>query len=190
MRAELRVLIIYFSTILLMFSCVNADSSRMILTDLHGHPQSFSIRAELGVQVVVFMSPECPLCVYYSGPLNSLYDEFAGDSVRFAAVFPDTVYNRKQIDDFVVEYGFKWPVLLDEHNLLRDRLGATITPQVFVLGTDGQVLYSGAIDDWAVTVRKHRQVVHHHYLRDALVASINQKPVDPARTDPIGCFIQ
>jgi len=169
---------------------MNVNSSRMILTDLEGRPQSFSMRGQGGVQVVVFMSPECPLCVYYSGPLNTLYEEFAGDSVQFAAVFSDTLYRRGQIDDFVVEYDLKWPVILDEHNLLRDRLGATVTPQVFVLGKEGQVLYSGAIDDWAVTVRKHRQVVHHQYLRDALVASINQMPVDPARTEPVGCLIQ
>ena len=184
------ILLLYLSLIFSLLSCRYDNPNNFILQDIQGRPKAVSLANEGGLKVVAFMSPECPLCAYYAGPLNQMYADFAERGVEFFAVFSDTLYTSEEIGAFIADYGVKWEVLLDPYNQLRNATQATVTPQVFVFDSAGVQVYSGAIDDWAVTVRKHRQVVRHRYLRNAMEAVLEGRAVDTARTDPVGCFMQ
>jgi len=190
MREGWLIFLIYAMNILTYFSCSKDASNNFVLQDIQGRPKAVSLANEGGLTVVAFMSPECPLCAYYAGPLNQMYADFADRGVEFFAVFSDTLYTAGEIDAFLSEYGVKWQVLLDPFNQLRNEIQATVTPQVFVFDSAGLLVYSGAIDDWAVTVRKHRQVVRHRYLRNAIEAVLEGRAVDTASTDPVGCLMQ
>lgn len=184
------ILLLYLSFIFSFLSCRHDNSNNFVLQDIQGRPKAVSLANEGGLTVVAFMSPECPLCAYYAGPLNQMYSDFADRGVEFFAVFSDTLYAAGEIDAFLSEYRVKWEVLLDPFNQLRNEIQATVTPQVFVFDSAGLLVYSGAIDDWAVTVRKHRQVVRHRYLRNAIEAVLEGRAVDTASTDPVGCLMQ
>jgi hypothetical protein len=67
---------------------------------------------------------------------------------------------------------------------------ATVTPEAVVCDADGNVLYRGAIDDWAYAEGKKRPAPLNHYLSDALSAITSGKTPSPASTKPIGCFIE
>ena len=73
--------------------------------------------------------------------------------------------------------------------VLTNRLGASITPQVFVENTEGVLLYSGQIDDAYFRAGKRRGTTTFHYLKDAIESLlINKKPTIEA-TKAIGCVI-
>jgi hypothetical protein len=68
-------------------------------------------------------------------------------------------------------------------------VGATVTPEVAVMERGGKVVYLGRIDDLYVDLGKRRAAPTRRYLRDALDAVLNGKPVAVAKIDPVGCFI-
>lgn len=140
--------------------------------------------------VLFFLGPECPLCENYALNFNELYDEFNAENVEFYGVFAGKSYTTEEIINYKNEFGVRMPFYLDPEFVLANGVGATVTPEVVVLDSDLETVYSGAIDNWAVSVRKHRQVITEYYLRDVLTA-LRQGERAPYRvTEPVGCFIE
>lgn len=81
-------------------------------------------------------------------------------------------------------------MLLDDGNKLAEVLGATITPEAFVLNSKSEVLYSGKIDNWVNELGNKKLEVSEHYLKNALIAWRYGKPIDPKHTEPKGCLIE
>jgi len=69
-------------------------------------------------------------------------------------------------------------------------LGATKTPQAFLLGPDGKPRYQGRINNLYADYGQRRQSVTQHDLRHALDAVLAGKPVSQPVTEVIGCHIQ
>ncbi|MBV9455807.1 MAG: thioredoxin family protein, partial [Rubrobacter sp.] len=84
------------------------------------------------------------------------------------------------------EKGFSFPYLYDESQEVARAYGAERTPEVFLLGKDGRLLYHGTIDDNYEDPR----AVRNHYLRDALDAALASEEPPIAEIRPIGCTIK
>ena len=65
------------------------------------------------------------------------------------------------------ERGFTFDYLHDPEQTLAHALGSERTPEVFVFDRDRRLVYHGAIDD-----NRDDTEVAHHYLRDALDATL------------------
>lgn len=88
------------------------------------------------------------------------------------------------------DYPLPFPTLPDtEHRQVR-WFRATIIPEVVVQDQTGTVVYQGAIDDWYVDLGKHRPEPTQPYLRNALMALLDGRPVAIPKTEAVGCFIE
>ena len=142
-------------------------------------------------RVYVFLSPECPLSENYTLTLSKLKKEFESGDIKFHFVFPGMFYPRPQIEQFVMVYGLsESSIHYDPAYQLRDYCKATITPEVFVIDQLGVILYRGAIDNWAITLGKQRQVITKHYLFDALSQLSDNQVVKLNKTRAVGCIIE
>lgn len=140
--------------------------------------------------VYVFLSPECPLSQSYSLTLNQLNNNYKNDHICFYGIFSGTFHSTDEIKKFKEKYGIEFPLFQDmDYNLAR-KLGATTTPEAFVLDSKGIIVYSGRIDNWAYEVSKKRQVITEHNLEDALESIVNNKTVAINKTKAVGCFIE
>jgi thiol-disulfide isomerase/thioredoxin len=137
--------------------------------------------------VFVFLSPECPLSKNYAPVLNSLVKKHPG--LSFYGIFPGKAYSAAEIKEFEKEYSISFRLLSDPIMQLTQHFKAKVTPEVFLLNQAGHVLYSGLIDNWAVSLGKKRQVVTHHYLNDAITRFESGKEITVTHTDPVGCLI-
>lgn len=140
--------------------------------------------------VLTFLGPECPLSENYTKTLNDLQDQFSASGIRFIAIFPGTHYTESAIDSFMHVYHVQQEVYLDKDQSWVKRCHATITPETFIFDTDGKLVYSGAIDNWAVDLGQKRQVITEFYVRDVLEAMIAHQPVPYTKTQAVGCFIE
>jgi thiol-disulfide isomerase/thioredoxin len=137
---------------------------------------------------VVFVSPDCPISQKYMKRLNELHQSYH-QQVTFLAVVPGNV-SRAEVKKFAREYRSQLSFEQDEDLVWVRSLQATITPEVFLLGADRQLVYSGAIDNWFYELGKSRREVTEAYLENAIQAAMkNEKPAH-VRTEAIGCFIQ
>lgn len=140
--------------------------------------------------VLIFMSPECPLCENYSQVLTDLREVVASDSVAFMGIFPGQHYDKLSIQGFMARYHPPVKVLLDPEYTLTEALGARVTPEAFLLDRTGAVRYQGPIDNWIPELGVKRAVITEHYLQEAIQAVLQGKSVPPAGQAAIGCFIE
>lgn len=79
--------------------------------------------------------------------------------------------------------------LLDPAGVMGRAYGARNTPQMFIIGPDGVVLYQGAIDD-RPSARPSTLEGAHNYVRAALADIAAGRPVQVAETTPYGCSVK
>ncbi len=142
------------------------------------------------VIVYVFLNTECPISQQYARELAALHKQYATRGIQFRAVFPSPTDNQLAITQFQQTYKLPFRGHSDKGLALTHRYHARITPEVVLLNPIGAVVYQGAIDDWYVSLGRHRTEPTQHYLRHALDALLAKQPIELAKTEPIGCFIE
>jgi peroxiredoxin len=139
-------------------------------------------------RLFVFLSPECPLCQNYSNKLNNFSKQYAANVMMYG-IIPGKAYSEDVIKKFIDEYNIQFPLLIDNDKKLTSYLHAVVTPQAILLNDKNQLMYKGAIDDWAVALGKQRITTTKYYLHDALQQSLSHKTVLIKRTKAVGCRI-
>lgn len=140
--------------------------------------------------VYVFLGESCPICQYHTLTLNTLSAEYAGKGVAVVGLFPNPDSDSATIDSFRREYQLTFELRKDIGRQYMNRLGATITPQVFVVDeTTGIVHYKGRIDDKYTTLGKRKTTPVVPDLKNALDALLAGKTVPITETTAVGCYI-
>lgn len=153
-------------------------------------PARTSAQSVRPLTVHVFLSTECPVSQQYVRRLTDLQRHYKTLGVRFIAWFPLRTDNARTIRRFQSEYVLSFAGKPDDGARLARQLRVRITPEVVVMQPDGRVRYQGAIDDWYVSLGKHRPDAIRHYLRDALDALLAGNDALIAKTDAVGCFVE
>jgi thiol-disulfide isomerase/thioredoxin len=170
--------------------CGPATVHEIPLRQLDGGETTLGSIQAAPYSVVFFLSPECPLCENYSHVISDLRAQYPRDSMAFVGVFPGTYYDKLTIQGFLARYHPAVEVLLDPAYRLTEALGATVTPEVFVLDQAGRVRYQGPIDNWIPKLGVKRRVITAHYLESALDALLRGDPLPIADQPAVGCFIE
>jgi peroxiredoxin len=76
-------------------------------------------------------------------------------------------------------------ILKDSGNKIADSLGATKTPEAYLLDTNNKLVYHGRIDN-----SRDLAQVNSSELRDALDATLSGKPVSKTTAAAFGCSIK
>jgi hypothetical protein len=158
--------------------------------DLNGNKIYLGTDSHSGIRVFMFLTYDCPLSASYTGPMNRMVADSLNQQVSFYYVFPGLAYPDDSVTSFAKKYRLNADVVFDPDYSLSRSLEATVTPQVIILDSGENVVYSGAFDDWAFEPGRKRQVVEKHYAADALYQIKRGDKPDPAFTEPIGCFIE
>ncbi|ETZ23887.1 redoxin domain-containing protein [Pedobacter sp. V48] len=153
------------------------------LIDLAGKESRINLSKAV---VLVFLSPECPLCKNYLPGLIKLQN--ANKNINFYGIIPGVSYSLKEINELRNEYGINFSLLTDREKQLSKYLGATTTPEVFLINKMGAITYSGLIDNWATSLGQKRLVITEKYLEQAIKDQLNGKQTFK-KTIPVGCLI-
>ncbi len=161
------------------------------LKNLNNQPVLLNIQPHHKATVILFLSPECPLCQSYSLTIKQLQNEFKSKNIRFVAVVPGTTYTSQNIMAFKHKYKLQQLEWFTDTKLeLTHKLKAQITPEVFVINQKKELVYQGRIDNWAYELSKKRTVITQHDLKNVLTLITNGKAVSYYKTKAVGCFIE
>lgn len=141
--------------------------------------------AKARATVILFVSALCPVSNAYNDRMSALFRDYSGKGVQFAFVNANQNESAADVSAHSRSAAFPFSVLKDNGNALADRLGAQLTPEVFVLDRAGTVVYHGAIDD-----HKNEARIKTHATRDAIEALLEGRPVDLAELKAFGCTIK
>ena len=145
--------------------------------------------AQARAVVLFFVTTDCPLSNGYAPEMNRIEQAYAPRGVLFYAVQGDTTIPDEEVRRHAREFGYRFPALLDPHQILAHHTGATVTPEAVVLSAEGAVLYLGRIDNRVEDFGKTRIEATEFDLRDALDAILAGRPVAHPRTRALGCAI-
>lgn len=140
------------------------------------------------LSALVLLSPECPMSVNYTKTLNDLQQQF-GDTVQIMGILPGMTYEDSTILGFAQAYGLRFPLYVDKKMQLSRKLHGEVTPEVFLLDTEGQLVYHGAIDNWLAGIGQKRQKPNEHYLLDAINQSLLGQSVSIPYVKAQGCIL-
>ncbi|MBI3725876.1 redoxin domain-containing protein [bacterium] len=139
---------------------------------------------------LVFLSTECPIAQKYVPELNSISRRHSQEGVVLMGVVSDPTLTRAAAAEHVKKYQLEFPLVFDASGELAVRFRPTHTPEAFVVGADGAILYRGRIDDQWRDLGKINLRVSQHDLDDAIAAVVAGKPVATAVTTPVGCAFE
>jgi len=140
--------------------------------------------------VIVFTSNSCAYDEYYRARLSAISKEFQ-DKVPVLLVNSsvDPSESTENMIKKAQQLGLSIPYLADKDQTLMQRLGATKTPQVFLLKNNGgkfSLVYSGAIDDNPQVQGDVRQ----SFLKDAIDIMLTNQKIETPEVRPVGCTIR
>ena len=144
--------------------------------------------AQNKLSLTVFLDTECPICQTYTGKLQGFYDKYKRQ-IDFKIIYPTKNTKQKDIRQFQKEYNFKIPFVIDTEHILVNKWNATTTPEVVLHNEQGETIYRGAIDNQFVGLGKFRPKTTETYLQDAIENRLHGLPINPQKTEPIGCLI-
>jgi peroxiredoxin/mono/diheme cytochrome c family protein len=156
---------------------------RLVLSDYADRP----------LVAIVFLGTECPLARLYAGPIEDLAREFP--DVPVIGVMSNRHDSLAEIAQYVKQHKITFPVVKDVDQQLAERLGATRTPEAFLLDRKRHIIYRGRIDERFLVGAQRADVGRRHLaeaIREARAsyAAGDPKPrVTVAATEPRGCFI-
>lgn len=158
------------------------------LSDVYGDPVKLSDFADKRLVVVTFLGTECPLAKLYGQRLGELAEAYSGRGVAFVGIDSNTQDSLEELAAYGRSLKIEFSLLKDVGNKVADAMRATRTPEVFLLDGDRKICYHGQIDD-QYNIGQSRPDARQEFLRDAIEACLNDKPVQITHTEPIGCLI-
>lgn len=140
--------------------------------------------------VIIFTSNSCPYDEHYRARVKKLGSSFQ-DKVPVILVNSNTepAESKENMAKKAQQLGLSVPYLSDKDQVLMQKLGATKSPQAFLLKNNAgkfTVVYSGAIDDNAQVEAD----VRHAYLKDAIDIMLSNQAVATPEVRPTGCTIR
>ncbi len=145
--------------------------------------------------VLFFLGHDCPISNSYAKEISRISDEYTPKQIAFTIVYADADLKLDDARKHAKEYGFTCLAMLDPQMVWARATGATVKPEVAVLGSKrgavlyGEVLYLGRIDDRYIDFGKRREQLTSHDLRDVLNAVLAGKKIAVPKTKAIGCDI-
>ncbi|PSR57099.1 thioredoxin family protein [Adhaeribacter arboris] len=169
--------------------------------------ESFTLQGEAGQNialadfaankavVVVFTNDHCPYSRLYTNRLQELYSVYSGKGVKFLFIKPAISTDNAPIENpnsankvsSVISNNF--PYVTDANQKVSQQLGATKTPEVFVIEPqNGNFLlrYKGAIDDNPQVESYAKET----YLKTAIEAILTNQAPAITQKRATGCTIK
>ena len=155
------------------------------LPDVDGKAQTLDGLKGKNGTVVVWLSAQCPVVRGYKDRINEIADAYKAKGINFVGINSNATEDLTWIKSNITEFGYKFPVLIDKGNVLADKWGATVTPEVFYFDAKNKLLYHGAIDN-----SRSGDNVTDPFLKAAFDASLSGKAIAKTRANAFGCSIK
>jgi peroxiredoxin len=154
------------------------------LLDTSGAEKSLNDLKGKNGAILVFVSAQCPVVKSYNERISQFATDFAAIGINVIGVNSNSTEPLIWARWHAAEK-YKFPVLIDKGNVLADKLGANVTPEVYYVNEKNVVVYQGAIDN-----SRGGDNITENYLRDAVEANLSGKPVERKTAKAIGCSIK
>lgn len=169
-------LFFFFILIALFFGCSDTKSSKQ----KPANSEQFSC--------YFFFISDCPASRNNLPKIEKLHQQYS-ESVEFIGIVSDPYLDTSKLNNTLSEFNISFHVKSDTNLFIAKQHGASITPEVFLYNSSGDLIYSGSVDNYYFDLGKHRKQITENYLAQAIASGISGNIVKVKRNEPIGCTI-
>jgi len=155
------------------------------LPDTDGAERSLKSLTGKNGAVLIFISVQCPVSNAYNERMEKLAQDYKARGINVIGINSNNTEPTAAVKSHAGEKHLTFPILKDDGNKIADRLGATKTPEVYVLDTSSKLLYHGRIDNSQKT-----EGITANDLREALDEMLAGKPISKTGGLAFGCTIK
>lgn len=138
------------------------------------------------VVVLVFWSFKCPVSLAYDDRIEALQNKYGNKGIVVFGVASGANETEAELRANISNLNISISVLLDSEGVLAQKLGATHTPEVFVLDQSAVLRYKGALDNNKKVGAGGRIA----YTEDAIDSILSGRSIMVPETRPFGCTIR
>jgi peroxiredoxin len=159
------------------------------LPGIDGKTHSFADLKAKDVVVLAITTNHCAIAISYEKRIIDFVKKHAGpeSKVGFVAINVNTqeIDRLPKMIERATDKGFNFPYLFDESQKIGVELGATVTPEFFVLNKERRIVYMGAMDDSNL-----EKAARTNYLEMAVEATLKGEMPAVTETMPRGCVVK
>lgn len=134
--------------------------------------------------VLYFLNEQCGVTYYYINRIANLQKKFEKKGFKFLGVRVGQKSDATKPPDLPETKRLTFPFVDDINGVLLDRFQIQQSATFALLDKSSRLKFLGAFDDNVTETR-----AKHHYLEDALLSVLANKPVKTSFMPPIGCAI-
>ena len=144
------------------------------------------------IVVLEWINHECPFVKYHyekKSTMKELAARYKEKKVVWLAIDSTNHQKTEKNKKYAEKNKIFHPILDDRSGKIGRAYKATNTPHMFIINTDGNIAYSGAIDNAPLgRVPKDKEYIN--YVDKALEELTSGKTVSIAKTKPYGCTVK
>lgn len=140
------------------------------------------------IVVLEWTNPHCPFVLrhYAAKTMQTLAGEYKGKGVMWLAINSTDKTTNASDKEWATQQNIAYPVLNDVNTSVGKAYHATNTPEMYIIGKDGSLLYKGAIDNDPDGDKSNDKVNYVHKALDEILAG---QSVAQPETKPYGCHV-
>ena len=155
------------------------------LPDTDGAERSLNALKGKNGAVLIFISVQCPVSNAYNDRMEKLAQDYKAKGVNVIGINSNNTEPAAAVKSHAGEKHLTFTILKDDGNKIADRLGATRTPEAYVIDASGKLMYHGRIDN-----SQKSEGITSNDLRDALDEMVAGKPISKTGGAAFGCTIK
>lgn len=163
---------------------VGATLENFKLADTSGAEKSLNDLKGKNGAILIFLSVQCPVVKGYDERIVKLAAAYQAKGINVIGINSNATESAEKVKTHHAEK-YKFPVLIDKGNVIADRLGANVTPEIFYLNEKNVLVYHGAIDN-----DRSGENISTNYLSDAVESNLSGKVVAKTTANAFGCSIK
>jgi len=159
------------------------------LPDVNGKPHSLYEFEGKKAIAVIFIATRCPYSNSFNHVMADLAHEYESRGVAVIGINANKTEPVAEVAEHARAHGLDFLILKDERNQIADRLGASVTPEVFLLDSHWILHYHGALGN-SHQPTNNPDKTNGDEVRPALDAVLAGKPASVTETKAFGCTIK
>jgi peroxiredoxin len=155
------------------------------LPDADGADHSLKSLMGKNGAVVIFIATKCPVSNAYNDRMEKLAQDYKAKGINVIGINSNNTEPSAEVKSHAAEKHLTFAILKDDGNKIADRLGATRTPEAYVLDAGMKLVYHGRIDN-----SQKVEAITSNDVRETLDEMLAGKPISKTGGAAFGCTIK
>ena len=164
---------------------IGSTIEEFTLPDVDGAERSLKLLAGKKGTVLLFIAVQCPVSNAYNERMEKLATDYKAKGINVIGINSNVAEDGAACKAHAAENKLSFTILKDPGNKIADKLGASVTPEAYLLDGSNKLVYRGRIDN-----SRNAAQVETPDLRNAIEAVLSGKAVEKTEAKAFGCSIK